>query len=195
MMLKEGPEYLVPGHTRAVAGKKAVADVLTAYRDGIRYLFEKTVEGINNGLTPDELVDFVELPERFASHPYLQPYYGNPQWAVRSIFTGYLGWFDGNPTNLQRYSTQEHAKRVISLAGGTDKLLNQAKAAMSNGDPQWAAELCDYLIATGEHADAAKLLKADALESLGRNFVTAIGRNFYLTVAQELRQSAKPVEP
>ena len=188
MMLNEAPEFLVPGHTKAVSGKEQVSDVLTTYRDGIRFLFNKTVEGINKGLTPDELVDYVVLPPRFADHPYLQPYYGNPQWAIRSIFEGYLGWFDGNPTNLQRYSKAKHAKRVIALAGGADKVLSAAEKAMSNNDAQWAAELCDYLIAVNEHETAAMSLKADALESLGRNFVTAIGRNYYLTVAQELRQ-------
>ncbi len=191
LMLGEGPEYLVPGHTRAVAGAEAVEEVLSTYRDGINWLFNKTVEGINKGLTPDELVDYVQLPIEFADHPYLQPYYGNPQWAVRSIFAGYLGWFDGNPTNLQRYGSVEHARRTLDLAGGADNVLERAKRALQNDDPQWAAELCDVLIALGEHQKSAMLIKADALELLGRNFVTAIGRNYYLTVAQELRNKAE----
>ncbi|MEO0578466.1 MAG: alkyl sulfatase dimerization domain-containing protein [Pseudomonadota bacterium] len=194
MMLSEAPEFLVPGHTRAISGTNEVADVLSTYRDGIVYVFDKTIEGINKGLTPDELVAYVKLPEHLASHPYLQPYYGNPQWAIRAIFTGYLGWFDGNPTNLQRHSTAEHARRVIELAGGADRVLAQAATALENHDPQWAAELCDYLLAVSQHQREAMLTKADALELLGRNLVTAIGRNYYLTVAQELRKEAQTIE-
>ncbi|MEM7281871.1 MAG: alkyl/aryl-sulfatase [Pseudomonadota bacterium] len=194
MMLQEGPDYLVPGHTKAISGADQVADALIAYRDGIRFVFSKTVEGINKGLTPDELVDYVVLPKEYAEHPYLQPYYGNPQWAIRSIFEGYLGWFDGNPTNLQRYSKGDHAKRVIELGGGADSVLATARLALAKNDPQWAAELCDYLIAVNEHETTARLLKAEALETLGRNFVTAIGRNYYLTVAQQLRREALEAE-
>ncbi len=191
MMLGENPEFLVPGHTRAISGADQVAGVLATYRDGIRHVFDKTIEGINLGMTPDELVEYAKLPESLAGHPYLQPYYGHPDWAVRSIFTGYLGWFDGNPTNLHRYSTKDHARRVASLAGGVDRLLEEADSALNEGDAQWAAELCDYLLALGEHEIHAMLIKSSALESLGRNSANALARNYYLTVAQELRRSAE----
>jgi len=58
-MLDENPEYLVPGHTRPVLGETKVRQVLTDYRDAIRFVFEKTIEGMNKGLTPDELVEYV----------------------------------------------------------------------------------------------------------------------------------------
>ena len=189
-MLAEQPEHLVPGHTQAVSGSVEVTDVLTAYRNGIQYVFNKTIEGINKGLTPDDLVDYARLPDELASHPYLQPHYGHPDWAVRSIFAGYLGWFDGNPTNLHRLSTIDHAQRIADLAGGSDVLLGQARDALATGDTQWAAELCDYLIALGKHDVDAMLTKADALEIMGRNTVNALARNYYLTSAQELREMA-----
>ena len=189
-MLAEQPEHLVPGHTQAVSGSVEVTDVLTAYRNGIQYVFNKTIEGINKGLTPDDLVDYARLPDELASHPYLQPHYGHPDWAVRSIFAGYLGWFDGNPTNLHRLSTIDHAQRISDLAGGSDVLLGQARDALATGDTQWAAELCDYLIALGKHDVDAMLTKADALEIMGRNTVNALARNYYLTSAQELREMA-----
>ena len=85
-----------PDHRR----RTEIAAALTDYRDAIRFVFQKTIEGMNKGLTPDQLVDYVQLPERFKDKDNLRPYYGNPEWAVRAIFTGYLGWFDGNPSNL-----------------------------------------------------------------------------------------------
>jgi len=191
-MLAEKPEHLVPGHTLAVSGSTAVAGLLTSYRDGIQYVFDKTVEGINKGLTPDQLVSYVNLPDELASHPYLQPYYGHPEWAVRSIFSGYLGWFDGNPTNLHKLSTVDHAERMAALAGGPAVLLERASAVLAEGDAQWASELCDYLIALGEHDFDAMLIKANALEILGRNSINALARNYYLTSAQELRGKAAP---
>jgi len=191
MMLQEDAEFLVPGHTRPIIGKAAVTQALADYRDAIRFLFEKTIEGMNRGLTPDELVDYVQLPPRLAEKDYLRPYYGNPAWAVRAIFQGYLGWFDGNPSNLFPLSPKEEAHRIARLVGGEAALLERAGQAMKDGDSQWAAQLSDHLLALDPSAREPKLIKADALTALAENLLTATGRNYYLTVAQELRKGAE----
>ncbi len=186
-MSMEGAEYLVPGHTRPIIGKAAVAQALTNYRDAISFVFDKTIEGMNKGLTPDELVDYVKLPEELASKPYLREFYGNVEWGVRSIFNGYLGWFDGNPTNLFSLAPKAEAERVATLAGGRDALLGKAQDALANKDYQWAAELSDHLIALDTASAGPKLLKADALTGIADSLLTATGRNYLLTVAMELR--------
>ena len=99
-MLKERPAHLVGGHTRPISGEAAVREVLSNYRDGIRSIFDQTIAGMNQGLTPDQLVEVVKLPSHLAELDYLREYYGNIEWSVRSIFNGYFGWFDGNPSNL-----------------------------------------------------------------------------------------------
>lgn len=191
MMLQEEPEFLVPGHTRPIIGNEQITAALTDYRDAIRFVFSKTIEGMNKGLTPDELVDYVQLPERFQGKDNLRPYYGNPEWAIRAIFTAHLGWFDGNPSNLFPLNPREEAERVAKLAGGEDALLEAAKEAMAGNDPQWTAQLCDHLLALDPNAKEPLLLKADALEAIAKTVLSGIGRNYYLTVAQELRQAAK----
>ena len=187
MMLQEKPDCLVPGHTRPVIGKAKIAEMLTDYRDAIRFVFDKTIEGMNKGLTPDELVGYVKLPERFAERDYLREYYGNIQWSVRQIFNAHLGWFDGNASSLFPLAPQEEAQRMAALAGGRDALLEQARRVLAANDPQWAAQLCDHLIALDPDAAEPKLIKAEALEALAEPLLTATGRNYYLTVAQELR--------
>ena len=144
---------------------------------------------MNRGLTPDELVEVVKLPEKFAELDYLRAYYGNIEWGVRAIFSGYLGWFDGNPTNLFPLSNKEEATRLADLAGGRDALLGQAQASL-NKDPQWTAQLCDHLLALDYKVGEVQHLKADALERLGSQLLTATGRNYYFTVAKQLRDSA-----
>jgi len=192
-MLQEAPACLVPGHTRPIIGRDRVAAGLTDYRDAIRFVFERTIEGMNQGLTPDQLVDYVQLPDRFKDKDHLRPYYGNPEWAVRSIFSGYLGWFDGNPSNLFRLSPKEEARRLAALAGGEAVLLAKANAALAEGDFQWAAQLCDHLLALDPTAREPKLIKAAALEAIAQDVLSGIGRNYYLTVAQELRQDAERI--
>lgn len=192
-MLKEGAAALVPGHTRPIIGADNVKQALTDYRDAIRFVFDKTIEGMNKGMTPDELVDYVKLPAKLAEKDYLREYYGNVEWAVRAIFQGHLGWFDGNPTNLFPLSPKPEAERMAKMAGGKDALLEQARQALKDGDAQWAAQLSDYLIALDSKAAEPKLIKADALTALAEALLTATGRNYYHTVAQELRKEAGSV--
>ena len=188
-MLQEGPHYLVPGHTRPILGKESVTEVLTNYRDAIRFVFDKTIEGMNKGLGPDDLVDYVQLPEKYSSKDYLRPYYGHPEWAVRAIFNAYLGWYDGNPSKLFPLAPIEEAKRVAALAGGVAELQDEARQALTKKDFQWAAQISDYLIVLQPDEMAHRELKADALMALADQLLTATGRNYYLSVAEELRRS------
>jgi len=179
---------LVGGHTKPILGADEVKQVLGYYRDAVQFIHDKTVEGMNKGMTPDELVEYVQLPEELASKDYLQPFYGHPEWGVRTVFSGYFGWFDGNPSNLFRLSPKSEAERVAKLAGGNEKLLAAAKEALASDDNQWAAQLADHLLAINKSDPAAKQIKADALTKLAHNMVNATARNYYLTVARELRE-------
>ena len=79
---------------------------------------------------------------------------------------------------------------MAMLAGGEPVLLERAREALKGGDAQWAAELCDHLLALHPGASEPRLIKADALTVLAQDLLTATGRNYYLTVAQELRNEA-----
>ncbi|WP_166821856.1 alkyl/aryl-sulfatase [Thalassoroseus pseudoceratinae] len=181
---------LVGGHTNPILGAKEVKQVLTDYHNAVQFIHDKTVEGINKGLTPDELVEYVRLPERLANKDYLQPFYGHPDWGVRSVFNSYLGWFDGNATNLFPLPPKAEAERMVQLAGGKDKLVQAAQNALADDDNQWAAQLADHLLAIDKEDVPAKHIKADALTNLAHKMVNATARNYYLTVARELRKSS-----
>ena len=189
-MLKEHPDAVVGGHTRPIVGAAEVEETLTNYRDAIEFLFTKTVEGINKGLTPNQLVEYVRLPEKYLQLDYLRPYYGNPEWGIRSIFTGYLGWFDGNATNLFPLSDSDEAARIAAMAGGVNVLHEQADKAMESGDYQWVLQLSDYILALEPKSAEARIRKADAMTELAESVLTATARNYYLSSAKELRSSA-----
>ena len=55
-------EYLVLSHTYPVIGKENVNEVLLITHDGIQYIYDQTVRGINKGMTPNELVQTIKLP-------------------------------------------------------------------------------------------------------------------------------------
>ena len=183
-----GAEHVVPGHTRPVLGATNARDALTAYRDGIRSVYDQTNEGMKRGQRPDELVAHVKLPPHLAGSPYLQEYYGTVEWSVRAIYSDHLGWFDGNATRLFPMPEVERAKKTVALAGGVQQTLLRGRAALAEGEFRWAAELADCILAgDGGNVDA-KRLKAQALTELGERQTSANARNYYLSVAQSLLQ-------
>ncbi|NIB38533.1 alkyl/aryl-sulfatase [Pseudomaricurvus alkylphenolicus] len=192
-VLQEQPNAVVGGHTRPILGKKRVKETLTNFRDAIQFLFDKTVEGINKGLTPNQLVEYVQLPKKYRDLDYLRPYYGNPQWAIRAIFGGYLGWFDGNATSLFPLSDKQEAERIVALAGGMEATVKQVDNAMRTEDYQWAAQLCDHILAITPNHQQAMLYKADALTALADKILTATARNYYISSAIQLRKKSQKI--
>ena len=188
------PSYLVPSHTRAIPGQEEVYQTLTAYRDAIQFVHDQTIQGINQGLTPDELVELVKLPPSLAEHPYLQEYYGKVEWSVRGIFSGYLGWFDGDAATLEPASPDERAIAMASLAGGADGLVKAARDALAEHKHAWAAELASHSIRLDPDSAAAKQIKADALRALGRRQLNANARSYYLTQALEFEGKVETLD-
>jgi len=180
------PQYLVPSHTRAISGQDEIYETLTAYRDAIQFVHDQTIQGINRGLTPDELVEVVKLPPHLAEHPYLQEYYGRVDWSVREIFEGNLGWFDGDAAGLEPVGPYERAAGMAELAGGVEGLRRAARKALADQKYAWAAELATHWMELEPDSREAKQVKADALRALGLRQINANARNYYLTQALEL---------
>jgi len=141
---------------------------------------------MNQGLTPDELVERVKLPPHLREHPYLVEFYGTVEWSVRSIFAGTLGWFDGDTATLSPASPAERAAGMVALAGGLENLLAATREALAEARYAWAAELATQAIRYDADLEEARLLKAAALRALGQRSISPNGRNYYLTQALEL---------
>lgn len=193
-MLSFEPEFLAPSHTLPVKGKEEVADILTAYRDGIQYVHDQTIRLMNKGLTPDELVEQVKLPEHLANHPYLFEYYGKVEWAVRNIFNGYLGWYNSNVSTLLPPSPEESAALMADLAGGEDALYAKAEEAFKSGNYKWVLQLTDHLMRLQPDNKSVKEMRAEAATQLGYAMHNSNARDVYLTEAAELRGVEMPEE-
>ncbi len=191
VIVDKNPNAVVMGHTRPFVGKKETQQAVTNYRDAVAFVFEKSIEGMNNGLTPDELVEYVQLPEHLAKDPNLAPLYGNPDWAVRGIFNGYLGWFDGNPTSLDPLPPKEEAAKYIAMMGGAEKVTDAAVHAIQQGEYRWALQLCDKLLAVDGNNQNTKNIKAEALLLLSDRTLNAPTRNYYKTYAFELQKGQR----
>jgi alkyl sulfatase BDS1-like metallo-beta-lactamase superfamily hydrolase len=181
------PLHLVPTHGQPVSGEKKVEEVLRMTRDGIQYVHDQTIRHMNKGLTPDELVEVVQLPPHLFNYtPYLRQYYGTVKQAVRQIYVGYLGWYEGDPVALNPIPAKEKSNRMIKLMSGRDAVLKAALAAYEKDDYQWAAELATLLIRINNEDSKAKEIKAASFRQLGYANMNINWRNWYLTSALEL---------
>ena len=186
LLLSFKPEVLAPGHTKAIFGFQNITAVLGDYRDAIRHVVNETRNGMDAGLTIDDLAHSVKLPENLANKPHLREYYGRVDFAVRAYFVGTMGWFDGNPTSLSSLSPRDEAERFIKLAGGPDKVKNEVNKARSKGDYQWALQLIDRLIFSTEDTNDLNKLKAKILRQHAVSQINCPTRHYYIQCAKEL---------
>lgn len=182
-----GAEVLFNQHHWPIWGQSDIQSFLTAQRDVYRYLHDQTVRLMNEGLTAPEIAERLELPPGLDQHLHVHGYYGTLKHNVRGIYQFYLGWFDGNPANLDPLPPEAVAARYVALAGGREPLLAAAEKAYAEGDYRWAAELGKQLLFANADDRAARELQARSFEQLGYQSESATWRNFYLSGAHELR--------
>lgn len=186
MMRYLEPEYLVPSHTRPLKGKEKIYNILTTYRDGIQFVHDQTVRLMNLGFEPDEIAEKLILPKHLGDSPYLQEFYGSPAWSAKNVFSGYLGWFDGNPSSLKPLNQKDEAENIIKLVGDWSRLFNIAETSYLNGEYQWSLQLTDYLLRSKPNDANTRLLRQSNLIELGNLESNPNSRYYYLSSAAQL---------
>jgi uncharacterized sulfatase len=184
-------EYLVPGHTRPLTGKDNISENLTNYSSAILSVYEQTIECMNKGFTVQQTVESVKLSESLRKQSNLQEFYGSVSWGVRSIYFHYVGWFDGNPTNLNPLTLSNEAKNIIRLAGGEKNVFVNLSEALNEGEYQWGLQLADYLLQVDYKRIEVMKLKISLLRKLAAQQINAPARNYYLSFANEIEAKIK----
>ncbi|WP_085696113.1 alkyl/aryl-sulfatase [Pseudomonas sp. B26(2017)] len=169
-------------------GGQQIRDYLADQRDMYAFIDSQTLRLINQGLTPMEIAaTLTSLPPQLASKWYSRDYYGSLSHNVRAVYQRYMGFYDGNPANLDPLTPRDAGKRYVAAMGGADQVLKQAHTAFDAGDYRWVAQLVNHLVFAEPDNVQARQLQADALEQLGYQSENATWRNAYLSGAQELR--------
>ncbi len=181
-------EVFIASHHWPIWGNARGQELITKHRDVYKYTHDQTVRLINAGYTPLEIAEMVKLPASLRDYFGARGYYGDLRHNVKAVYQFYMGFYDGNPANLNPLSPTESAKRYLELMGGADKAVAAAQAAYDKGDYRWAAELLNHAVLGDPSSASAKTLLARTYEQMGYASEAATWRNAYLTGAQELRQ-------
>ncbi|POP43070.1 hypothetical protein CHU32_17780 [Superficieibacter electus] len=181
-------EVLFMPHTWPVWGNQHINDYIGKYRDTIKYIHDQTLHLANQGYTMNEIGNMIKLPKTLEQNWASRGYYGSVSHNARAVYNYYLGYFDGNPANLDPYSQVDMGKRYVKALGGSAHAVKLAQEAYNSGDYRWAAELLKQVLSAEPNYQVARNLQADTFEQLGYQAESATWRGFYLTGAKELRE-------
>jgi len=180
------PEHMLPGHGEAEYGKKAVDGILITYRDAMQFQHDQAIRLINQGKNADDLANEIKIPDYLTLDPFTVQTYGNVKTNVRSFYTGYISWFDGNAANLDPLPKAEEDKKLVAAMGGRDSVFKLSEKALKDGDIKWSLALSDKLVRINHKDMPARHLKAAALRHLGYATINSSNRGYYLSGADEL---------
>ena len=181
-------KILFTSHNWPRWGVEDVREFLILQRDLYRFIHDQTMRCANQGMTPLEIAEFLQMPEEFLANEHTRGFYGDLVHNSKAVYQRYLSWYDGNPANLHKLPPVEVGQRYVALAGGADVLLAHAQEAFDRGDYRWVAEVVNHLVFADPTNEAARHLQANALEQMAYQAESSTFRNAYLMGAQELRQ-------
>jgi len=180
-------EIYLASHHWPLWGKERIVDFLKVQRDTYKYIHDQTVRLFNEGMLPGEIAEDLRLPVSLRQSFHNRGYYGTTRHNARAVYQAYLGWYDGNPANLNPLPPVEAGKRYVALAGGADAVLAQARQAFEAAEYRWGAELLNHLVFAEPGNMQAKTLLAATYDQLGYQAESGPWRDVYLTAARELR--------
>lgn len=166
---------------------ETVEDFLRNNAAVYKYIHDRTLHLANQGRTAKEIAREVLLPESLAKVWYTRPYYGSIEINARAVFCKYLGFYNGNPTELNALTETEEAKLFADYVGSVEQVLQLAEQDYAAGNYRRAAKAASYAVFAEPTNQKARLLNADALEQLAYQSESGIWRNAYLNGAFELR--------
>lgn len=188
-------DILVTSHGWPRFGQKTVADFIALHRDAYKYLHDQSVRLMNKGLTMDEIAEEIALPKALSDQWFNRGYYGTMSHNSKAIYQRYLGWYSGNPADLNPWPPEQRGQRYVDALGGPGRTLALARTAHGAGDFRWAATLLDHLVFSGKADTEATELLADSYRQMAYAAEGSLWRNMYLTAAQELEKGPSPLTP
>jgi alkyl sulfatase BDS1-like metallo-beta-lactamase superfamily hydrolase len=161
-VLALAPERLITGHFDPIEGSDRIAEEVTAMRDAMQWVHDRTIEGMEAGKDVHTLMEEISVPD----HLDVGQEYGKTSWNVRATWEMYSGWFHHRATT-ELYSVRPAAVAVdLVAAAGADQLVAAARAHVDGDRPLEALHLTDVVLAVEADHAAARDVAVEAHEQL-----------------------------
>jgi alkyl sulfatase BDS1-like metallo-beta-lactamase superfamily hydrolase len=186
-MFGDKTEVKFQSHHWPVWESANIVDYFKKQRDLYKYTHDQSVRMMNQGLTGEEISEEIKLPPELNNFWAGRGYYGTLRHNSRAVYQRYMGWYNGNPSDLNNLPPEAAGKKFVAYAGGEASVLKSAKADFAKGEYRWVATALKHVVFANPNNKEAKELLADAYEQLGYQAESGIWRAVYLQGAYELR--------
>ncbi len=153
-----------------------------------KLIHDRTLLLANLGKTAKETAKLITIPEKLKKAWYIRPYYGSLQINSRAVYTKYLGFWNGDPNEIDPLTEKEEAELFLRYAGSEEHVLELAEEDLANGKYEQAAKAAGYVVFANPGNLKARYIEADAFEQLGYRAESSVWRNAYLSGAHDLRE-------
>lgn len=183
----EKTDVLIAQHHWPTVGRERINDLLKKHRDMYKFIHDQSVRLLNHGYNAEEIAETLQMPASLEQEWSTRGYYGTLRHNAKAVYQKYLGWYDGNPANLDPLPPLAYAKKSVEYMGGTEAVLARAREDFKSGEFRWVASVLNQVVYANPTNSEARELAADALEQLGYQSESGIWRCAYLVGALELR--------
>ncbi|ELO1812864.1 MBL fold metallo-hydrolase [Vibrio fluvialis] len=168
-------------------GNADIVEYFKKQRDIYKYTHDQTVRLMNQGYTGEEISEIIKLPKSLENNWSTRGYYGTLRHNSRAVYQRYMGWYDGNPSDLNNLPPTNAAVKYVEYMGGESAAIQKAQADFDKGNYRWVAEVLKHVVFANPQSKKGKELLADAYEQLGYQSESGPWRSVYLQGAYELR--------
>ncbi|MEP4485842.1 MAG: alkyl sulfatase dimerization domain-containing protein [Halioglobus sp.] len=182
-------EMITGPHGPTFSGNEKIVEYMTLQRDNYGFIHNQALRLINSGMKLQDVGRAVEsmIPSTLASVWHTRGYHGTYSHNARGVVNRYLGFYDGNPANLNPLPLKVEAEKFVEYMGGPDNIMANARRDFDQGNYQFVTTAVNKLVTAEPDNWPARHLLADAYEQLGYQSEGPQWRNAYLTAAKEMR--------
>lgn len=186
-------EVMFASHHWPRWGNARAMEVLRAQRDLYANMHSQALHLANQGVTINQIHNVYRVPKSLDQQWAARSYHGALANNVRAIVNRYLGYWDGNPANLEPPSPTAIAPLFVEMMGGADPIIAKGRALNAKGQYREATQILQHLVYAQPNNQEGRNLLADAFEQLGYQSESTSFRNSYLQLAAELRSGIADV--
>src|SRR5207342_2932299 len=126
-------EVMFASHHWPRWGNERIQEVLRGQRDLYAHMNNQVLHLANQGVTIREMHNVYAVPKSLQNKWFCRGYHGSPENNSRGVVQRFLGYWDGNPTNLIPLPESETATLFVEMMGGGEKIMARGRELHDQG--------------------------------------------------------------
>lgn len=138
-------EYVLPAHGVALIGREEIRNEFRLHAEAMQHIVDEVYEGLNAGLRPDQVVQSISWPDKYANHPTLQQVYVTPNNIAEMLLKQKTGWWNDIPSDWSPAPLEAQAAQLVDLAGGMETFLSHTRE-LAKSEGALARHMIDWAL-------------------------------------------------